>query len=147
MSDSSLKAFADYHHIPVPQPHKRDSLLQKLRANYDTIAKKADATIHYPGDWLYQSWSESDLKEWLDEHGVPAPQPTTRDKLIATVRRNSRLAGLKMSEAQASASKSAKAATETLSDQLINAWSDSQLKEFVRRTLRIHKVLANLILV
>lgn len=130
-SDSSLKAFADYHHIPVPQPHKRDTLLQKLRANYDTIAKKADATLHYPGDWLYETWSESDLKEWLDEHGIPAPQPTTRDKLIASVRRNSRVASMKLADAQASASSSAKAATETLSDQLLNAWSDSQLKEWL----------------
>ena len=59
-----------------------------------------------------------------------APQPTTRDKLIASVRRNSRLAYLKAAEASASASASASAAAQTLSDQLLDSWSDSQIKEW-----------------
>jgi len=130
-SDSQLKAFADYHHIPVPQPKKRDSLLQKIRSNYDTISKKAGETAAYPGNWLYETWSESDLKEFLDSHGIPAPQPSTRDKLIASVRRNSRVASLKLADSQASASKSAAAAAQTLSDQLLDAWSDSQIKEWL----------------
>lgn len=67
-----------------------------------------------------------DLKEWLDTHGIPAPQPTTRDKLIASVRRNSRVASLKAADAAASASASAAAAAETMSEKLLNAWSDSR---------------------
>ncbi|RYP31723.1 hypothetical protein DL766_004265 [Monosporascus sp. MC13-8B] len=129
-SDSALKAFADRHGIPIPQPRTRDTLLQKVRENYDNIAKKAGETASYPGDWLYETWSESDLKEWLDTHGFPAPQPSTRDKLIASVRRNSRLAYLKAQEQQASASARANAAYATLTDQIIDAWSESQLKEF-----------------
>ncbi|RYO98567.1 hypothetical protein DL763_002097 [Monosporascus cannonballus] len=129
-SDSALKAFADRHGIPIPQPRTRDTLLQKVRENYDNIAKKAGETASYPGDWLYETWSESDLKEWLDTHGFPAPQPSTRDKLIASVRRNSRLAYLKAQEQQASASAKANAAYATLTDQIIDAWSESQLKEF-----------------
>lgn len=61
----------------VPQPRTRDTLLQKTRANYETVAKKVGETASYPGNWLYETWSESDLKEWLDEHGFPAPQPTS----------------------------------------------------------------------
>ncbi|RYP46604.1 hypothetical protein DL768_007226 [Monosporascus sp. mg162] len=129
-SDSALKAFADRHGIPVPQPRTRDTLLQKVRENYDTVAKKVGETASYPGDWLYETWSESDLKEWLDTHGFPAPQPSTRDKLIASVRRNSRLAYLKAQEQQASASAKASAAYTTLTDKIIDAWSESQLKEF-----------------
>ncbi|KAF7860684.1 hypothetical protein EAF04_008202 [Stromatinia cepivora] len=129
-TDSQLMAFADYHHIPVPHPRRRDSILQKIRSNYDSIAKKAGETAAYPGNWLYETWSESDLKEWLDTHGIPAPQPSTRDKLIATVRRNARVASLKSADVQASASASASAATESLSEQLLNAWSDSQIKEW-----------------
>jgi len=128
-TDSALKAFADKHDIPVPQPRARDTLIAKLRSNYETIAK-AGETAAYPGNWLYESWTESDLKEWLDSHGIPAPQPTTRDKLIASVRRNARIASLKMADMQASASKSAAAATETLSDKLLDSWSDSQIKEW-----------------
>jgi rRNA-processing protein FCF1 len=129
-TDSQLKAFADKHGIPVPQPRKRDTLLQKIRSNYESIAKKAGETASYPGDWLYSTWSESDAKEWLDTHGVPAPQPSSRDKLIAAVRRNSRLAYLKAQDQAASASASANAAYATLTDKLIDAWGESQLKEF-----------------
>ncbi|KAK7750326.1 hypothetical protein SLS62_007734 [Diatrype stigma] len=129
-SDSHLKAFADKHGIPVPQPRTRDTLLQKTRANYETVAKKVGETTAYPGNWLYDTWSESDLKEWLDKHGFPAPQPTTRDKLVASVRRNSRLAYLKAQEEKNSASAKASAAYATLTDKIIDAWSESQLKEF-----------------
>ncbi|KAI2617721.1 hypothetical protein GGS26DRAFT_585157 [Hypomontagnella submonticulosa] len=129
-SDSSLKAFADKHGIPVPQPRTRDTLLQKIRSNYETIAKKAGETAAYPGDWLYDTWSESDLKEWLDTHGFPVPQITDRNKLIALVRRNSRLAYLRMQDQKNSAAASANAAYASLTDKLIDAWGESQLKEF-----------------
>jgi hypothetical protein len=129
-TDSQLKAFADKHGIPVPQPRQRDTLLQKIRLGYETAAKKAGETVAYPGNWIYETWSESDLKEFLDSHGIPAPQPSTRDKLIASVRRNARLASLKLAESSASAAASAKATTETLSDALLDAWSDSQIKEW-----------------
>ena len=87
-------------------------------------------TAHYPGNWLYETWSESDLKEFLDERGVPVPQGTTRDKLIAQVRRHARLSSLQLQKSSASASASAKAAKESLSDSLLDAWSDSKIKEW-----------------
>ncbi|KAF2973410.1 hypothetical protein GQX73_g1 [Xylaria multiplex] len=129
-TDSTLKSFADKHGIPVPQPRKRDTLLQQVRSNYEKAAKKAGEAASYPGNWLYETWSESDLKEWLDTHGLPAPQPTTRDKLIAAVRRNSRLAYLKSQAQLDSASARVNAAYATLTDKIIDAWSQSQLKEF-----------------
>ncbi|CVL01461.1 probable brefeldin A resistance protein [Fusarium mangiferae] len=129
-TESQLKAFADKHGIPVPQPRHRDTLLQKARSSYETVAKKANQASSYPGNWLYETWSESDLKEWLDTHGFPAPQPMTRDKLIASVRRNSRLAYLKAQDQAASATASAQGAYATLTDMIIDAWSESQLKEF-----------------
>lgn len=60
----------------MPQPRARDTLLQKVRSNYDTVAKKTGEATSYPGNWLYETWSESDAKEWLDTHGFPAPQPS-----------------------------------------------------------------------
>lgn len=123
-----MKAFADKHGIPVPQPHNRDTLLANLRSGYDTTAKKTNNVAHYPGNWLYETWTESDLKDWLDTHGIPAPQPTTRDKLIASVRRNSRLATLKAQKASGSASASAQAAAASISDAILDSWDDSQIK-------------------
>lgn len=61
-SESALKAFLDRHGIPNPQPRTRDSLLATARDNYDTVANKLGETTSYPGNWLYESWSDSDLK-------------------------------------------------------------------------------------
>ena len=133
-TDSSLKSFCDKHSIPVPQPRKRDQYLKAARENYQTVANKLGETTAYPGNWLYESWSDSDAKAWLDERGIPAPQPGTRDKLIASIRRNARVASLNSqsaaNRAQSSVSSSAKAAKETLSDSLLDSWSDSQIKEW-----------------
>ena len=125
-----MKTFLDKNGVPAPQPRKRDTLLASARHNYESIAKKANEYYSYPGAWLYETWSESDLKEYLDERGIPVPQPSTRDKLIASVRRNSRLASVNFKESTASASASAKAAKESLSDALLDSWSDSQIKEW-----------------
>lgn len=129
-TDSQLKSFADKHGIPVPQPRKRDSLLKSVRENYQTSANKISETFNYPGDWLYESWSDSDLKAWFDERGYPVPQPSTRDSLIANIRRQSRIASLNLQGAYAQASSSAAAAQQSLSDALLNSWSDSQIKEW-----------------
>lgn len=125
-----MKAFLDRNNIPAPQPRKRDTMIAAARSNYESVAKKLNQSFRYPGDWLYESWSESDLKEFLDERGVPVPQPSTRDKLIASVRRNSRLASLNMKNSAAAASSSAEAAQHSLTDALFDSWSDSQLKEW-----------------
>ena len=126
-----MKAFLDRHGIPAPQPRKRDTLLRAVRENYEAVAKKVGETAHYPGNWLYEQWTESDLKEWLDERGWPVPQPTTRDKLIASVRRHARLSNLQAKSLAAEASSSADAAQATLSEALFNAWSDSEIKKFL----------------
>ncbi|EGC40955.1 conserved hypothetical protein [Histoplasma capsulatum var. duboisii H88] len=129
-SDSQLKTFLGKHGISSPQPNKRDKLLAVVRENYEAIARKLGQTTFYPGNWLYEQWSESDLKEYLDSHGYHVPQPTTRDKLVASVRRNARLASIQSRQAAASASSSAEAAQKSLSEALFNAWSESEFKEF-----------------
>ncbi|KAF8542480.1 hypothetical protein BDD12DRAFT_916238 [Trichophaea hybrida] len=125
-SESQLKAFLDRHGIPNPTPRTRDTLLASARNNYQNVANKLGETSAYPGNWLYESWSESDLKRWLDERGYPVPKPTSRDKLIAVVRRNSRLASIK-------AAKSKDSVKETISDTVFDTWSDSKLKEFLNK--------------
>lgn len=56
-TDSQLKSFCDKSGISVPQPRTRDVMISKIRANYESAAKKAGETAAYPGDWLYASWS------------------------------------------------------------------------------------------
>ncbi|KAF2771465.1 hypothetical protein EJ03DRAFT_308830 [Teratosphaeria nubilosa] len=127
-TESQLKAFLDKHGVPNPQPRTRDSLLATARSSYQSAANKAGETASYPGKWLYSEWSDSDLKAWLDERGVPVPQPGSRDKLIAQLRRNSKIASDRAADQYATLSKSASGATQSLSDALLDSWSDSQIK-------------------
>ena len=61
-SDSQLKAFLDRLAIPNPSPRTRDSLLAAAHDSYQAVADKLGENYAYPGNWLYESWSESDLK-------------------------------------------------------------------------------------
>ncbi len=58
-TESQLKAFCDHNGVPVPQPRKRDTILQKARSSYDAVAQKLGdtAAAAYPGDWLYETWT------------------------------------------------------------------------------------------
>jgi hypothetical protein len=129
-TESQLKSFLDKNGIPAPQPRTRDSYLKVARENYQSIANKLGETAAYPGDWLYESWSDSDLKAWCDERGINVPQPNKRDSLIASVRRNSYIASSNFASYTSSAASVAASATQALSDALLNSWSDSQIKEW-----------------
>ncbi|KAF1812814.1 hypothetical protein P152DRAFT_458007 [Eremomyces bilateralis CBS 781.70] len=127
-SESQLKSYLDRHAVPNPQPRSRDAYLASARETYQSVADKVGEKAAYPGNWLYDTWSESELKAWLDERGYPVPQPTTRDTLIASVRRNSRLAAQSLSARSASDSSAMASATNYLSDKLLESWSDAQIK-------------------
>ncbi|KIV97009.1 hypothetical protein PV10_00818 [Exophiala mesophila] len=130
-TESSLKSFLDHHNIPAPEPRTRDSLLTSARQNYDSIAKSVGEYAAYPGDWLYSTWSDSELKDFFDRRGIPVPQPTTRDKLIAHVRRNARIASLNAQNFASGASASVASASASLGSTLFTAWSESQIKEYL----------------
>jgi len=130
-TDSQLKAFCDYHGIPNPSPRTRDSLLSTVRSNYQSAANKAGETAAYPGNWLYAQWSDSDLKSWCDERGIPVPQTGNRDSLIASIRRHSYVAAQEANKKYNSATQQASNAQESLSNQLLESWSDSQVKEWL----------------
>jgi len=129
-TESQLKAFCDRNNIPVPQPRTRDALLKTVRSNYQSAADKLTEYSAYPGEWVYASWSNSDLKAWADERGIPVPQTSKRDELIATVRRNSRAASLNLQAWSSAISSSAASATQTIADAVFDTWSDSQLKKW-----------------
>jgi len=133
----------DKHGIPAPQPRTRETLLRSARENYETVAKKSGEAGAYPGDWLYEAWSNSDLKKWLDQHGVPVPQGGARNKMVAAVRRNARLGSFRANSLAASASASGSSAASSgyaaasgaaanaassLNDKVFDAWSDSNIK-------------------
>jgi len=105
-------------------------LLKTVRENYQTAANKVNEYTAYPGDWLWASWSDSDLKAWCDERGINVPQNGKRDQLIAAVRRNSRVASDSLAAWSAIISSKAASATDYISDAIFDTWSDSQLKKY-----------------
>jgi len=75
----------------------RDELIASAKKHYSSASSKggkewasmtaegAKATGH-----VFDKWSESDLKAFLDSYGVPVPQGSKRNELIAAARRHSR---------------------------------------------------------
>lgn len=113
-SDSELKQWLDKNGIESPQNGKRDELLALARKNqakltgdtfsasvtsmygaatasvasaYSTATSAVVDTAGTVADKLMATWSDSRLKAFLDARGVPCPQNTKRDELLAKVRR------------------------------------------------------------
>jgi len=150
--DSELKAYLDKHGIPNPNPRTRDTLLAKARKTYADVAAKAGDAAAVPGTWLFEAWSDSDLKSWADARGIPVPQGSKRNELVALVRRHIRDFSIHAADyaeyakqqaikatdyakghakdAAAKASDSVVDAADAAGDWAFDVWSDSDLKEF-----------------
>jgi hypothetical protein len=75
----------------------RDELIASAKKNYATASAKGGdqwSSLTAQGakatGYLFDSWSDSDLKSFLDSYGVPVPQGSKRNELIAAARRNAR---------------------------------------------------------
>lgn len=119
-TDSQLKSFLDYHKIPNPTPRNRDSLLQTARGAYSNIASIGPSAY----DTLFANWQDSDLKAWCDTKGIPVPQGSTKESILAQLRKNT-----------ASFTEQAKQKlndiTSQTGDKVFDSWSESQLKELL----------------
>lgn len=75
----------------------RDELIASAKKNYASASSKGGkewASLTAEGakatGYVFDKWSDSDLKSFLDSYGVPVPQGSKRNELIAAARRNSR---------------------------------------------------------
>ena len=98
-------------------------------------------------DLIFDSWSDSKVKEWLDENGVPVPQGSKKNELIALARKHkASLLSQQATDTAASAygaatssagnqyakaTDSASAKGDDLFNQAIGTWSDSRLKAYL----------------
>lgn len=126
--------------IAVPSTATRNELIKDVKKNYQKIAEAAGATAasnkpSYPANWLYNAWSDSDLKKWLDERGIPVPQGSKRNELIAAVRKNSRSLYVKGEQARDNLRKTYDISKEDVFDKagkirenVFDDWSNSELK-------------------
>lgn len=128
---------------------RRNSRLAYLRAQEQANSARASAQDVYLSltDTMVDGWSESQLKEFCDKHGIPVPQGTRVNELRALVRKNkasilgdtftdqaSSAFGAATSNAQkqyAKATGSASLAAQEAFDKAVSAWSDSRLKSYL----------------
>jgi len=114
-SESKLKEFLDKNNVNVPQGSTRNELLALARRNKayltgdniqnsasrayssatsvggDRVAQATDSAALYGRgafDKVIEQWSDIRLKAYLDSRGIPVPQASKRDELLAKVRLN-----------------------------------------------------------
>ena len=132
---------------------------KRLAASTSDSARSAGDSV---SDTLFDSWSESQLKAFLDEHGVPAPQGSTRNKLIALARKHratlfnsassvSDAASSTISDTYEAATSrvgdefarvtdDAKLAGQDAFDSAVSVWSGSRLKAYLdARDIPVHQ--------
>ncbi|BFZ57632.1 hypothetical protein PYCC9005_004685 [Savitreella phatthalungensis] len=116
-TDSQLKSFLDYHKIPNPSPRNRDSLLSSARSGYSNLASIGPSMY----DTLFGQWTDSDLKAWADARGIPVPQGSTKESILASFRKNTK----SLSDQAAAAYANVFGSGSTVYD----TWSESKLKQ------------------
>ncbi len=99
------------------------------------------------GEAVFDTWSDSRIKEWADKNGIKVPQGSTRNELLALARKNkASLTGEDLTNSVGSAygaatskvGEQAARATDTVKETAedafygaIGTWSDSRLKAFL----------------
>lgn len=92
-----------------------------------STASSAASTISKEAlDALYDTWSDSQLKEFADKNGIKVPQGSRRNEVLAVLRKNA--AKLTGDNVSASAASAYGAATSKAGNQYAKASEDASLK-------------------
>lgn len=80
---NTLQNFLSKNGISFQKDDTRQDLVEKIKLEFDRIAQENQGSNFYPGNWLYDSsWSNEDLKKWLEDYGIDFDPQSTRDDLI-----------------------------------------------------------------
>ena len=112
-----------------------------------SASASANAAKESLSDALFDSWSDSQIKDWADKNGIKVPQGSKRNELIALAKkhRNSLTgenivssassafgaASTRAGNEYAKASDDVSLKTQSTFDAAIGTWSDSRLKAFL----------------
>lgn len=121
-SDADLKKWLDEHGYHVYQGSKRNELIAAVRRNSRQAGLKVNDVKSNVAQKVFGSWSDSELKEWLDKNNIPAPQNGKRDELVSLARKNAAsLTGDTFSASVTSALKAYGSATGSLGARVTDA--------------------------
>ncbi|CRK37706.1 hypothetical protein BN1708_016590, partial [Verticillium longisporum] len=59
----------------------KDSLINQVQSSWYETGDQAQTAWTNVKDWIFDTWTDSELKEFADKHGIPVPQPRKRDSL------------------------------------------------------------------
>ncbi|KAK9244927.1 hypothetical protein V1506DRAFT_539708 [Lipomyces tetrasporus] len=134
-TESALKKFLDAHHFGSSAAATKDALLKKVKDNYDYIARSAKSKTDETSDWLFDAWSDSDLADWLVNHGYNVPKKHTRKDLIRLIKKYSYEAAQRATNAKQHAqtvfnnlNENILDASGQVKDSAFDTWSESDLK-------------------
>lgn len=134
----SLTKFLKHHGIKVDEKANKSDLLKTLKNKYSSISKKNKGSNFYPGDWLYESWSEDDLKKWLNNYKIEFDKNSSKKGLVEKVKEYNYKATNDIIDTKDALfdsldlfDKSIFDKTGQIRDEFFESWSYSQLREWL----------------
>ncbi|KAI5283836.1 hypothetical protein KEM54_001801 [Ascosphaera aggregata] len=123
-----LRRWLADHDIPHPPDLSQEELEQLVRDNWQQkIAAPASRAKDYAVDslgdakqWVFDTWDETTIKQFLDSHGITESSPSDRNSLLQTAKDNYDAVAEKVGET-----------VRYPGDWLYAQWSESQLKEYL----------------
>jgi len=93
------------------------------------LSKSAASAQGSLSEALFDAWSDSQLKDFLDRNGVPVPQGSRKNELLALARKNAaKFSGNGPSTVSASGASAFGAATSSAANQYAKATDDASMK-------------------
>ncbi|RCK66108.1 Meiotic sister chromatid recombination protein 1 [Candida viswanathii] len=136
---TNLQNLLSSNGISFKKDDTRQDLIEKIKKDFDRIAKEHQGSKFYPGNWLYESsWSDEDLKKWLGDYGIDFEPRSTRDDLIDKLKEFSYQATNSIKDTKESLFNSLDLFDKSIfdkygqiKDEFFETWNYSQLREWL----------------
>ena len=93
------------------------------------LSKSAASASGSLSNAVFDAWSDSQLKDFLDRNGIPVPQGSRKNELLALARKNAaKFSGNEQSSVSASGASAYGAATSSAANQYAKATDDASMK-------------------
>lgn len=81
----TLRNFLKQNQIYVSKKMTKPDLIKQIQKKFDKLVEKNQGSQYYPGNWLYSTWTDSDIQNWLNKYQINFDPKASRDQLIDTL--------------------------------------------------------------